>query len=282
MNTEQWELLLGGMSGENVSNVIERQEKRGQRTIERSEKLPLNKNKHTGKEDPTYKDKLTVMGIAIGEEIDDLFMSVQLPEGWRIKGTDHSMWSNLVDDEGRNRASIFYKAAFYDRDAYLSFNKRFSVSYKISDYDEKLYEHQPKVIEDGTYMVWIDEGGNELKDNKGIMEFEWISEKYSEYGYTKNNRFKREERTRYKKNPDYIELTGYEKYSQPFHYEVHDHDGALLFSSDVVKTEYEYSKDKHGEFFAHMEEVEEKAKQQCYNWLEKHYPDWKNDLAYWE
>jgi predicted secreted protein len=29
------------------------------------------------------------------------------------------MWSYIVDDEGTQRVAIFYKAAFYDRDAFM-------------------------------------------------------------------------------------------------------------------------------------------------------------------
>ncbi len=35
------------------------------------------------------------------------------------------MWSDLLDDKGRKRGSIFYKAAFYDRKAHLSLDRRY-------------------------------------------------------------------------------------------------------------------------------------------------------------
>jgi len=60
------------------------------------------------------------MGIVFGEKVDDLFTSVTLPEGWHKEATEHAMWSKLIDDQGRERASIFYKAAFYDRSAFMS------------------------------------------------------------------------------------------------------------------------------------------------------------------
>ena len=50
---------------------------------------------------------------------DALFQYVTLPEGWHKQPTEHSMWSHLLDDKDRKRASIFYKAAFYDRSAQL-------------------------------------------------------------------------------------------------------------------------------------------------------------------
>ena len=63
-------------------------------------------------------EKLESWGIIKGAETDPLFVSCVLPEGWSKVATGHSMWSNLVDNEGLIRASIFYKGAFYDRSAH--------------------------------------------------------------------------------------------------------------------------------------------------------------------
>ena len=79
-----------------------------------------------------------------------------------------------------------------------------------------------------------------------------------------------------------MELTGYEKYSQPFHYEVYDFDETILFKSDIVKTDFEYSNNKHWEFFDHLKEIEDKSIGQCKEWFNINYPDWENDLAYWD
>ncbi len=43
------------------------------------------------------------------------------------------MWSNLFDDKKRNRASIFYKAAYYDRSAGMDLNTRFSIKFEYED-----------------------------------------------------------------------------------------------------------------------------------------------------
>jgi hypothetical protein len=58
---------------------------------------------------------------------DPLFQYVEMPPGWKKQRTDHSMWSDLLDDKGRKRGSIFYKAAFYDRDAFMNLTTRYSV-----------------------------------------------------------------------------------------------------------------------------------------------------------
>ena len=65
-------------------------------------------------------------------EDDPLFQYVKLPKGWRKTGTGHSMWSDLLDAKGRKRASIFYKAAFYDRSAFIGVNLRYGIRI---DYD---------------------------------------------------------------------------------------------------------------------------------------------------
>lgn len=82
--------------------AVRAQEARGQRAFVVSDVLP---------KECLYceRSQLEAMGIIFGEDYDDLFVEVQLPEGWSKAPTDHPMWSKLVDDRGRERASIFYK-----------------------------------------------------------------------------------------------------------------------------------------------------------------------------
>lgn len=107
-------LLDAMMSEGNPSDAILRQESRGQENFVKSETLPRK-----------YYDQslLEGWGIVFGEAADDLFVYVTLPDGWIKRPTDHSMWSELVDGEGKVRATIFYKAAFYDRDAFMNISK---------------------------------------------------------------------------------------------------------------------------------------------------------------
>ena len=103
------------------------------------------------------------MGIVFGEDVDDLFVSCVLPEGWSKRPTDHSMWSDLVDNKDRVRARIFYKAAFYDRRAYLSTETRFIVTYTPEDdyktdisYEERQTENWYGVVKDGEERsLWV-------------------------------------------------------------------------------------------------------------------------------
>lgn len=87
------------------------------------------------------RNQFVKMGIIFGEEADDLFSYVALPKGWKKQPTSHSMWYKLLDEQGRERASIFYKSAFYDRDAFLNIIKRFGCSYHpVLGYENPEYQ----------------------------------------------------------------------------------------------------------------------------------------------
>lgn len=108
------ESLIKGSTG----GVIEAQEARGQRSFVTSDVLPVDM--------PTSaKAQLEAAGVTFGEVCanDPIFQFVTLPAGWSKKPTDHSMWSTLMDQDGREVAAIFYKAAFYDRSSFLSINE---------------------------------------------------------------------------------------------------------------------------------------------------------------
>lgn len=104
------------------------------------------------------------IGVLLGNKVagDPMFMNVTLPSGWSKRSTDHSMWTDLIDDKGRKRASIFYKAAFYDRSARISIARRFSIS---RDYDRK--DVILMRVKDGDVVRFT---GNEysLLDEKGV------------------------------------------------------------------------------------------------------------------
>jgi len=121
-------IVTGGLG------MIERQEKQGQMDLADSCQLPLK-----GSEDPAFK----AMGIVFGKKSDDIFIDAQLPDGWNIQPTDHSMWSDLLDAKGRQRAAIFYKAAFYDRNAHMYPISRFSIhrDYNAEDYKTNITHH---------------------------------------------------------------------------------------------------------------------------------------------
>jgi hypothetical protein len=103
---------------------IERQEKQGQDELVHSDVLPTK----ISPEDKKILEKAGVVFLHTNQD-DKLFQTVELPKIWRILPTSHSMWSNLVDNKDRIRASIFYKASFYDREAFLRCTTRYTVQY---------------------------------------------------------------------------------------------------------------------------------------------------------
>lgn len=105
-------LLAGGGAGS-----VEAMEAEGQKELVAAKLLPTE-----GSNDPAWAE----LGVIFGKEVDGdpLFREVTLPAGWAINpAPDHSMWSYLVDTEGKQRAAIFYKAAFYDRRAHIHLTK---------------------------------------------------------------------------------------------------------------------------------------------------------------
>ncbi len=102
------EVTLGAAEGS-----IERQEAEGQRELLHSDSLPTD-----GSDNPA----IAALGFTFGEpdSADPMFRPATLPDGWRREGSDHSMWSYIVDADGYRRVGIFYKAAFYDRSASMS------------------------------------------------------------------------------------------------------------------------------------------------------------------
>lgn len=90
---------------------IEAQEKAGQQALVASTDMPKELDRAAFEK----------VGFKFGADVDDIFMKATLPPGWTRAGTDHSMHSDILDEKGRKRVGVFYKAAFYDRraDAYL-------------------------------------------------------------------------------------------------------------------------------------------------------------------
>ena len=146
-------LVNGDIANAIVSETpggIEAQEARGQQDFVASDTLPIKCNSCT-------REQLEAIGIEFGEPVDDLFVAVRLPDGWKKIPSDHSMWSNLVDDQGRTRAHIFYKAAFYDRNAHISIVRRFTYSVvPTCGYDNPNYraERWHCIVLDASQTIW--------------------------------------------------------------------------------------------------------------------------------
>jgi len=139
--------------------AILHQEAQGQAELINSEVLPTDRGASFGRDCTAV---LEGFGIKFGEVVegDPLFQHCTLPQGWKKVATNHSMGSLLVDDKGRERASIFYKAAFYDRKAHMNLKPRFcadmdydrkdedSVVYNVTDCGKVVYSTEPMPLND--------------------------------------------------------------------------------------------------------------------------------------
>lgn len=137
---------------------IEAQEAAGQAALVKSEMLPKEIRGIT-------REQLTEMGFKFGKEVDELFVECQLPAGWSKRATSHAMWSELLDDKGRCRAAIFFKAAFYDRSADMSMNRRFRVDLNDVASDT---EHRRASVKDGENV--IQDLGEYKQDDRNAMD----------------------------------------------------------------------------------------------------------------
>lgn len=119
--------------------MITRQERDGQRELCASSLLPAQANFPKNSWEILERWGVQVLGPVDG---DPLFRRVLLPQGWKLQETEHSMWSKLLDERGRERAAIFYKAAFYDRKAHLNVKRAVEVS---RDWNDGPYSYFVKV-----------------------------------------------------------------------------------------------------------------------------------------
>lgn len=136
-DAERLLFLAESMGRGGPGGAIEAQEAAGQRELVNSDVIPTRLQGST-------EDDLTALGFKLGPVVegDDMFRRASLPEGWEREGSEHAMWSYLLDGLGRRRCSIFYKAAFYDRDAFMSIT---SVGGYVSD---RAYYKKPVVLDD--------------------------------------------------------------------------------------------------------------------------------------
>lgn len=165
-------------------DAILNQEARGQEQLVHSDILP--------KEALAYRIQLEALGFQFGDPVDDLFIACTLPTGWHKEGTGYSMWSTLKDDKGRNRASIGYKAAFYDRWASFSLSRRFSCTSRPLDGDYAApYESIPYegVVCDGEQVIYKTDPvmpteelpGRSIREMQKLHIVQWLNERYPDW-----------------------------------------------------------------------------------------------------
>jgi hypothetical protein len=139
--------------------AIEAQEARGQaQLVATVDKLPSAIRK---------REQWEALGFTFGppDEKDPLFCAATMPPGWAKRATDHSMWVDVVDDKGRKRGAMFYKAAFYDRHAHLNPP---DVRYYVGYGDGDDWNNDQRVVRDcatGTVLFTTDKIARPAQSN---------------------------------------------------------------------------------------------------------------------
>lgn len=170
-------LLLDAMVN-GSENMIQNMESKGQRELANSHQLPVECYRTS-----RYSTQgiLENAGVVFGEPLadDPLFCEAKLPEGWKIEATGHSMWSYLLDEKGRRRAGIFYKAAFYDRHAHIRAEGLLRMEFP-ADYEAAINSAVFRIeIFKGTEQVHVVEGVNH--DDAYSASTAWLNEHYPEW-----------------------------------------------------------------------------------------------------
>ncbi len=158
------DLLSGRISGDD----IRAQEKQGQQELVNSDRLPRDLEIYGDHRTP--QELYAALGIVVTDEADDLFFNVQLPQGWHKQDTSHDMWSKVLDEKGRERLSVFYKAAFYDRKAHAHICKRYNFT--------SVYGDEGHILN----AVSITDSGKEIHRVTFEAEKDEAYEKYRAYG----------------------------------------------------------------------------------------------------
>lgn len=176
-------ILLDTFSGIYPGDAIERQEAAGQSAMVNSADLPVDMHES--------RDRVTVAtGIKFGEPVNDLFVAVELPSGWRKERTEHPMWSDLLDDKGRKRAAIFYKAAFYDRSARMSWERRYTATKEYADGPNGYEDDSSRtVVRDNApgdvlfSREWRKNGSDTREDREADQTAarDWLADKFPEH-----------------------------------------------------------------------------------------------------
>lgn len=117
---------------------IEAQEAAGQQKLVFSSDMPLDLGWRRPGGQEFGKDAFEKIGFVFGAPIDEVFQQATLPAGWIRKASDHAMWSYIHDEQGRCRVEVFYKAAFYDRNAHARLVQRYNYTQDWTKKGEEL------------------------------------------------------------------------------------------------------------------------------------------------
>lgn len=149
------------------------QERSGQTDLLHSSQMPVKLNRHSYFKGAAA-DAYALLGFSFvagkkGElplhtTGDDLFMDIIFPTGWTRDGNGHALHSYVLDDKGRKRIHVFYKAASHDRRALIDIECRYKSGVETvlpegerrSDWYYKNQNHLPQYgyIKDADTIIW--------------------------------------------------------------------------------------------------------------------------------
>lgn len=164
---------------------IEAQEAAGQQNLIRSERMPRVDN--TGQREDS-KEVLKKLGFKILGIADDQFYYTQMPTGWIWQATNHAMHSYVLDEKGRKRIHVFFKAAFYDYHAHLDLLTRYHAIWRPQEGwdDHNLHDFAPDmkvaVALDGETEIWVSDpvlGKTAL--NVSALSGIWLNHHYPDW-----------------------------------------------------------------------------------------------------
>jgi hypothetical protein len=120
--------LVGGMGGDPSAPILA-QEAQGQREVVKATTIPTDMHNKP--------EEFEALGFVLGavKADDPMWREATLPDGWSREGSDHAMWSYIIDERGFRRCSIFYKAAFYDRSAHIGIAREPTTRAQDESYD---------------------------------------------------------------------------------------------------------------------------------------------------
>lgn len=170
---------LGMLAG--TPDAIEHSEVLGQAELVNNTALPIDMR-------PDREVIEANSAIRFGDVVDDIFIDATLPAGWKKQATEHPMHSDLLDDKGRKRAAIFYKAAFYDRSAHMTFLNFYTVDGDWRKHEVKVLNANGDVIKDFG-AVDVPERTDDPRWSGKYQEYEtlqgkareWLAANYPDY-----------------------------------------------------------------------------------------------------
>ncbi len=113
---EEFFLLASAMGSEDAIDLVNR---KGQSDVVCDHYLAKNMNPSR-----EYWEKV---GFTFDDnDSDQVLIKATLPEGWSLK-KEEIYHTYMIDDKNRTRGYMFYKAAFYDRDARMNLYTKYSV-----------------------------------------------------------------------------------------------------------------------------------------------------------